>query len=143
MFNSKKRFFRKKIDQVEKMVWDLEFKLFKLREMREERRMARDRAVETVQALDNELPKDLKQETKDALLKERAEHQKHKDKIEKDLVVLDVRINGIGLLEGKPDDYVNEIAAKLEPGEYNGVLNQIEAGKELVKMYREYIRLNL
>src|SRR3990167_7975676 len=72
LFNSKKRFFSSKIQQVERAIWDLEFKLFKVREMREERRKQRDRSVEALDNLEGRLKvADIPEDVKTALTKQR------------------------------------------------------------------------
>lgn len=42
MFNTQKKYFKDKLDGVQKMIWDLEFKRFKTREIREEIRVNYD-----------------------------------------------------------------------------------------------------
>lgn len=49
--NPKYRFFHKKIKDVTKSMWEIDFKISKSRAMREESRQARDRATEAVQRL--------------------------------------------------------------------------------------------
>lgn len=48
LFNKKYRFFQKKVSDVQKSLWELEFKVAKARAMREESRQGRDRTVEQV-----------------------------------------------------------------------------------------------
>lgn len=143
MFNSKKKFFKSKINQVEKTIWDLEFKLFKVREMREERRLQRDRTVEAIDAFETQIKADHKDETKKELERQLDEQKKYKDKLEIDLLALDVRISGAGILEGKPEQVIETVGKQLQYEDYQGVLNQIEAGRELLEMYKSYIKNNL
>jgi hypothetical protein len=49
MFNKKKKYFEQKLEAVQKMIWDLEFKRFKSLEIREEVRMQYDSLKAKVQ----------------------------------------------------------------------------------------------
>lgn len=48
IFNQKKRFFQKKINDVTRSLWELEFKISKARQMREQSRQLRDMTIEVL-----------------------------------------------------------------------------------------------
>jgi hypothetical protein len=51
MFDStKKKYFKKRLDDSQKMLWDYEFKQFKAKELRESLRKEHDRVAETIDA---------------------------------------------------------------------------------------------
>ena len=52
MFNKQKRYFKKKLVGVQNTIWDLEFKRFKNREIREELRKQYDNFTSRMGALD-------------------------------------------------------------------------------------------
>jgi len=131
MFNKKRKFFKSKIKQVERSIWDLEFKLYKIREMREERRKQRDRAMETIDAYEVQLKKpDHKEETIKELTGKKDEQIKYKEHLEQQIQFLDWEING-GAPEGAVDGNGSPII---------GTIPQIEGMRELLKMYRDYLK---
>ena len=125
IFNEKKRLFKRKIKHVKLAIWELEFKLFKVREMREERRKQYDRSVETLDALTKQLEKENKEETKKTLELKKEEQTLYQTQVKGQIDILDMEITG-----------------SKEHG-VQGVIEQIEAARELEKMYKDYIRLNL
>ena len=58
MFNNKKRYFSRKIEATLRTVWDLEFKLFKMREIREEIRQERDEKASKVFNLEEDIKRE-------------------------------------------------------------------------------------
>jgi chromosome segregation ATPase len=127
MFNPKKSFFKKKIKQVRNALWDIEFKLFKVRELREERRKQHDRAVEALDALDTKLKSaENTKETTEILTKQKAEQELYLKQVKGQLDALDEEINGIPQTETTPG--------------YQGILAQIDAHRELLDMYQDYLK---
>lgn len=124
IFNWKYRFFGKKIKQVRNALADLEFKLFKVREMREERRKQRDMAVQTL----DQITARLATQEDETLKAQKDEQEKYLKHVTDQIDALDIEING-----AKATDTTNE---------YNGVVQQIEAAVQLLEMYKEY-RKNL
>ncbi len=125
IFNEKKRLFKRKIKHVKLAIWELEFKLFKVREMREERRKQYDRSVETLDALTKQLEKENTEETKKTLELKKEEQTLYQTQVKGQMDALDMEING-----------------SKEQG-VQGVIEQIEAARELDKMYRDYLRFNV
>ena len=112
---NKKQFFKNKEKQVQYSIWELEFKIKKSRDIREEVRQQRDVAVETLAVLEKEEKKD------------EARLAKQKDDIsryERQMQMLDNEINGVPA-EGE------------NPGQ-NGLLDTLRSYAELKNMYKEY-----
>ena len=108
-------------------MWDLSFKLFKVRELREERRKQHDRSVEALDQIETRLknPANTKEET-ESLTKAREEQEKYQKHIIGQIDALDTEING---------QEASETQEK-----YNGILQQIEAHRELLNMYGDYMK---
>ena len=129
ILNWKYRFFKKKIKQVNCALADLEFKLFKVRELREERRKQRDRTVEAIDQLTAKLNSENTEEVKKTLTAQLEEQKAYQTYLTGQIDSLDIEING-----QKGTDTVQE---------YNGVIQQIEAARELLVMYKEYVQRNI
>ena len=127
---TKKGHFKKQIKRATEALWTLEFRLFEAREMREERRRQRDRSQEDLNVLDNRLPQDMPQEEKDSLLAKRKEMQEYHEYITDQLKALDIEIEGL-----KPSEK--------DPQGYQGILDQIDALRGRIEMYKDYIKRNL
>lgn len=125
IYGWKKRLFKRKIKHVKLATAELEFKLFKVREMREERRKQYDRSVETLDALTKQLEKENTDETKKTLELKKEEQVLYQTQVKGQIDTLDMEITG-----------------SKEHG-VQGVIEQIEAARELEKMYRSYIRFNI
>ena len=123
--NWRYRLFVRKIGHVKKAIAELCFKLFKVREMREERRKQYDRSVETLDALTKQLEKENKEETKKTLELKKEEQTLYQTQVKGQIDTLDMEITG-----------------SKEHG-VQGVIEQIEAARELERMYKDYIAHNL
>ena len=55
MFNKQKRYFRKKLDGVQKMIWDIEFKRAKTQLIREDIRVEYDNMRSKLATLENQI----------------------------------------------------------------------------------------
>ena len=127
-FNWKKRHFNKKIRAVEAMIIDLEFKKFKAREIREEIRQAYDTDKARLSALDTQI-----EITKDKAVL--ANLKDTKEVLDKKIGDYEKQINGLDLEiigSKKTSDY---------PDGIQGINDQIEALRELVKMIKNYINI--
>lgn len=126
MFNTKKRFFKNKIKDVSKYIWDLEFKIEKSRQVREGVRLDRERTLELVSQLEVQI-----KGTEDSKKKTELEGQikKLQDNIaryEAQMKMIDFEIDG-----GQPSE---ENPAGI------GILEKISSFIELRKMYEDYIK---
>jgi hypothetical protein len=125
---NKKGFLKSQIEKVEQALWNQEFLLYEWRQMKEERRKQRDRCMESLDALEQQLKnKDNKEETIKVLEEKKAEQVKYKEKVEYDLANVDLQINGMAPTEAVPQGF-------------NGVLTQIDSLRERMKMLKDYIK---
>jgi hypothetical protein len=123
---SKRAHFMAKKKATREMRWDLEFKIFKTREIRDDVRAQYDNAKAMAYNLDKQL------EAIEAGAPEREELQKQLDMLNADasryegqMRMLDREVNG-----SKPEDEEGVI----------GILEQIESLRELEKMLGDYIQ---
>ncbi len=124
MFNRKKRFFKKKVNDVQASIWEFEFKVSKSRQVREGVRLDRDRAVEAIARVESAI--------------EGAEKEK-KEGLEKEMAYLNDNVRRYEAQMKMIDDQINGIPANGEdPGE-QGILETIKGLVELKSMYQDYI----
>lgn len=111
--SSRYRFFQKKISEVTKSLWELDFKISKARGMREASRQARDRAVEQLQNLIK---------ASDPALAPKIEAGETEIKgYEAQMQLVDEQINGTEGPEGQ-----------------KGLMEYMEGLADLKEMYKEY-----
>lgn len=121
MFNKKLKYFKQKLANVDKALWDLEFKREKSAQVREEIRLKRDRLVET----QNHLAQQVKKEGDDA--------SKELSKVTDDIKRFEAQINMIDV-----EIYGKEPTAE-DVGQ-QGINDQIDSLNELKQMVKEYIK---
>ena len=121
MFNKKLKHFKQKLANVDKALWDLEFKREKSAQVREEIRLKRDRLVET----QNHIAQQVKKDGDDAS-KELAKVTDDIKRFEAQINMLDVEIYG------------KEPTAE-DPGQ-QGINHQIDSLNELKQMVKDYIK---
>lgn len=96
MFNAKRKYFSKKLVGVRAMLWDREFKVFKLRELREDIRKEYDRNREIADSLKKQTERDdLKKDVKATLTEKMAGTNADVAKIEAQLKQLDEEQKGV------------------------------------------------
>lgn len=130
--NAKKQYFIKKADAVQKMIWDLEFKQEKTLMIREEVRSEFDALQAKMHAIDTQikaLPEDRKEWTDEQkqLDDQMVISQRDSEALMGQMKGLDVEISG--------SPKTNEF-----PEGYNGIVQQIDALRELKEMLRQYIK---
>ena len=114
MFNNKKKHFQKKLSDIGIMLWDWEFKLHKVRLLREDIRKEHDRVVERLDALTVQIDKkDNKEETIAELTKQKEGSEKDLEAIKGQLTQLDTEgqqtqagIDGLYELRKMVKDYI-------------------------------------
>lgn len=121
MFNKKLKHFKQKLANVDKALWDLEFKREKSAQVREEIRLKRDRLVET----QNHIAQQVKKEGDDAS-KELAKVTDTLKRYEAQIDMLNAEIYGKEPTEN-------------DPGQ-QGINHQIDSLQELKQMVKEYIK---
>ena len=132
MFNKKKKYFKKKLNGVKCMTWDLEFKRAKTAQIREDIRREYDGVSARLHIIDTQikaLPEDRKNWTDEQkrLDDQKVLLEKDKENYISQMKGLDVEING--------SQKTNEF-----PEGYNGINQQLEALRELQTMLREFIK---
>lgn len=132
MFNKHKKYFKQKLDGVQRMIWDYEFKLSKTRMIRELERKEYDNLMAKLDALDRQI----KSQKENSTLEEGEIKRLDDNKVileqniqkKKDLLkALDIEIQGT-----KP---TNEY-----PDGVQGITQYIDGLQELKQMIKEYIK---
>ena len=127
---SKKSHFTNKLDGVGKMIWDLQFKLFKTREIREDIRKEYDFMKARIDGLNTQItnyPKDGNIDEKKRLDDQKVLAERDANRLEAQLRGLDVEMDGT-----KPSvDY---------PEGADGITQQIESLHELQSMLKNWIK---
>lgn len=127
MFNAKKSFFKKKLVDCQKVIWELEFKIAKSRQLREGIRQDREFAVENVAQIEARLKqKDISKEEKEQLETSLAIHKDNVQRYERQITMVDNEINGIP-------------ANGEDPGQ-EGIKDRIAGYAELREMYKSYLK---
>ena len=143
-FNQKKNYFKKKLEGVQKMIWDLEFKREKTSVLRENLRREYDGACAKLQIIETQiksLPEDKQKwtdeekrlEDQKVLLLQDIEGERNGDGTVakpgyKDMMQeMDVQISGSGKTQEYPDGI-------------NGIAKQIQGLRELQQILRMYMR---
>lgn len=129
--NEKLQYFKDKLKSVQKMTWDLEFKLFKTKELREEVRKQYDRVKETVDALNIEIQKRVDQKDKQETLLALEEKKKP-------------AVNDLKNLTEQLGAFDQEIeGTQLNPDGTPSIQSQLDGLYELKLMLNDYIKKNL
>jgi hypothetical protein len=133
ILNKKQRFFKAKIEEVTKTIWELEFKIAKSRQIREGIRQDRDRAVENkghvAERLKNEKDKDKIKELEEEVVK----NEENVKRYEAQMKMIDDQIQGSDQ-KNPSDEYPDGVPAVV------GILEKIKSFTELRTMYKEYLK---
>jgi len=131
IFNKQKKYFKDKLDGVKKMMWDLEFKRYKIREIREEIRAEYDGLKSKLSVLDEQIKLE-----KDKPTMEKGEVARLDDKkeiLEKDIERYKKQMEGLDL------EISGSKPTKDVPEGHQGINQQIDAVRELEGMVKDYI----
>lgn len=131
--NKKYRFFVGKIRQVEKSIWELDFKINKSRQVREGVRQDRDRAVENKNHAQINMDKEEDKEKKKELEEQVKLNEDNIKRYEAQMKMIDDQIQGVAK-QNPSEEYPDGIPAVV------GILETIASYSELRKMYREYLK---
>lgn len=127
LISPKYRLFRRKVDDVQMAMWELEFKIGKARHIREGVRVDRDRVLELMHLAKEALAKpDLDAEKRKEQETLMAQYEEAKKKYEGQLKMIDDQIVGV------PADGDN-------PGQ-QGLNDTMKAYAELREMYRDHLK---
>lgn len=118
LFSQKNRLFKHKIKDVTNSIYELEFKIYKSRQMREESRLLRDRSIENVAQVKARLAAPKDKEEQKALEAELKAHEENVGKYEGQMKLIDEQINGTE--------------------EQSGLIDTLKGLTELREMYRDY-----
>ncbi len=132
MFNKQKKYFERKLDGVQKMIWDLEFKRFKTLEIREEVRQEYDSVRSKLSVLETQIK--AQKETPTMEKGEIARLDDTKVLFDKDIEKLKEQMKGLDI-EVDGSKKTNEF-----PEGYQGITQQLEALRELQVMLKDYIK---
>jgi chromosome segregation ATPase len=130
---TQKKYFKNKITAVKRMIWDLEFKRYKIGELREEIRQEYDELKAKRSVLEAQIKSQKENPTKEASEIARLDDQlvllnKDIEKSENDMKVLDSQVNGI-----RPSvEY---------PEGVTGVNQQLGALRDLIPIIKSYIKI--
>lgn len=122
---SKKRQFEEKIKQVQATIWDLQFKLHKTAEIREDVRKEYDQAQAQLHSLKER--KDESKEAKAQTQKEIEFYEGAANRFKAQLENLDIEMHGLTATPENPEGYT-------------GIQQQIESYEELKAMLSNYVR---
>lgn len=138
MFNQEKKYFKKKLIAIQRLIWDLEFKRFKLGLEREERRTNYDNLRSKLANLEEQMKTEDAKPADDKTKLNKDERARLDDK----KVILDRDIER----EKKSLDEIDiEVQGSRPTNEYpdgiTGINKQIEAFHELKVIVKEYLKL--
>jgi chromosome segregation ATPase len=137
MFNlfkdPRREHFKNKLKAVEKSIWDLEFKRFKVREIREEVRAEYDNKKSKLAALEREMV-----EQKEGVIS-----KEEREEMEKNKAILTEDINRhMQQMADLDTDIVGAPATEQSPGK-PGINLELDSYRELAEMLRIYINQEL
>lgn len=125
---SKKSHFKQKLEATAKMVWDLEFKKFKTKEIRESVRVEYDNSKSRLSSIEEQI-KNFKGEEGEKARLEDAKVLIERDitRFEQQLKALDMEVEGL-------------VPSKDYPDGYQGIEHQIDSLQELKTMLKDWIK---
>lgn len=125
---TKKFHFKGKQEGTQRMIWDLEFKIHKTKEIKEEIRQEYDfmnARIATLETQIKDFPKDKDKNEKALLEDQKKRAERDRDRFENQMKALDLEING-----AKPSkDY---------PDGVQGINSQVDSLRELVGMLKSW-----
>lgn len=132
IFNKKKNYFKRKLDGVQKMIWDFEFKRFKTLEIREEMRAEFENAKSRLAVLEAKIKSEKENPTMEAgdiarLDDEKIRLDKEIEGHKEGMRALDLEVDG----SRKTNEF---------PEGYTGITQQLDGLRELQGMLRSYIK---
>ena len=140
MFNKQKKYFKQKLDGVQKMIWDLEFKRFKTREIREQIRQEYDNLKAKLSALETQIKQEAEKPTMEK--GDIAKLDDQKVLLERDIKRKAEGDDGLQIIGMKQlDMQINGLAPSSDyPDGVQGINDQLEALRELGEILKDYIK---
>lgn len=130
LLSSKYRFFSKKMSDLDKSVMELEFKVYKAREMREDSRQHRDRSLENLKRIDVAIEGEKDPKKTAEYQADREKHAANVVAYEKQMAMVDRQIQGAPYVAPTKDT----------PGDegQQGFLEVLAGLAQLKNMYEDY-----
>jgi len=140
MFNKQKKYFKEKLNGVQKMIWDLEFKRFKTQEIREQIRQEYDNLKAKLSVLETQIKQQAEKPTMEKGEIARLDDQKVL--LERDIKRKAEGDDGLQIIGMKQlDMQINGLAPSNEyPDGVQGINDQLEALRELNEIIKDYIK---
>lgn len=125
---TKKEHFKQKLNGVKKMIYDLEFKIYKTREIREDVRKEYDMMLSRIQGIDEKI-KDWKGEEAErkGIEDQRVLAQRDAERFKAQMKQLDEEVEGAKPTNENPEGVL-------------GVVQQIDSMRELEQMLKDHIK---
>ena len=125
---SKKRYFNGKLQGTKNLIWDLEFKVFKTREIREEIRQQYDQMLSRIEGYKAQLENpDITEEEKGRVTDLKTLAERDAERFMKQMQMLDAEIEGLKPTAENPNGQV-------------GVAEQIDSLREVQSMLTDYTK---
>ena len=127
---SRKSHFKRKLEGTKAMIWDLQFKVFKTREIREDIRQEYDQMKSRIDALDTQIknwPSDQPEAERKAKEDQKVLAERDAERFLLQMKMLDEEVEGAKPTAENPDGKV-------------GIVNQIDSLRELEGMLKDYIK---
>ena len=127
---SKRQHFKQKLAGTQKMIWDLEFKVFKTREVREDIRKEYDQMKARIHNLEQQItqfPKEKDPAEKARLEDDKVRAEANRDRYERQMKMIDNEIDGLKPSSENPDGAT-------------GIMEQIDSLQELKGMLTDWLK---
>lgn len=124
--NKQKKYLKRKIEQTQYMIWDLEFKRYKTLEMRDEIREEHDGLKSRLELIENQLKTELTKEQTAEVEEQKKAVEEKIGKYQAQMEMLDFEIIGLRPNEQYPEGV-------------QGINEQLDALQSLKAMYEEYL----
>lgn len=128
-----KDYYKSRRDKVQRDIWELEFKTFQTRQIREDVRKERDRLLSVAATLDEQIkkfPKDGNVDERKRLEDEQVRKERDIERMTEQMKRLDIEINGEKPNVDNPHGGI-------------GLTGQIESLEEVKKMFEDYLERDL
>lgn len=130
MPTSKKGFFKAKLKQTRQTIWDLEFKIFKTREIREEIRQQYDQMLSRIDNLKGQIanwPADADPAEKARIADQQALAERDAERFVRQMQMLDAEVDGLKPTVDHPNGQI-------------GISEQVDSVREVSSMITDYVK---
>lgn len=126
---SKKAYFKSRLESTTGTIWDLEFKVFKTREIREEIRQSYDQMCSRIQSYDEQIknwPADKPEAERKTIEDQKVLAERDAERYVKQMQMLDAEVDGLKPTAENPQGQV-------------GINEQIDSLREVQGMLKDYL----